>query len=255
MNRPVQLPLSFALPEALGPDDFLPAPCNAAAVDWIGRWPDWPVGAAGVRGVLVHGPEACGKSHLAAIWARRAGAVWLADGPSAAQAVGTPEAGRAALVVDDADRIAADSTGGAALFQLYGRVGEAGGFLLATSRRPPGRWPGALPDLTSRLATLTTVAVGLPDDGMIEGLLIKLFADRQLRPTRPVIAYLVARIDRTFAAARTAVSTLDAAALERRRPITLPLAREVLGGLKEDFAAGSGVDSGEVVDDPGPPGP
>jgi len=250
VNRPVQLPFSFALPEALGPDDFLPAPCNAAAVDWIGRWPDWPSGAAGVRGVLVHGPEACGKTHLAAIWARRAGAVWVSDGRSAAQAAETPDSGRAALVVDDADRIAADRVGGAALFRLYAQVGDAGGFLLATSRRPPGRWQGTLPDLTSRLATLTTVAVGLPDDGMVEGLLIKLFADRQVRPPRPVIAYLVARIDRTFAAARAAVFALDAAAMESRRPITLPLVREVLGGLQGEGGSGAGADPGDAVDDP-----
>jgi len=43
-----------------------------------------------------------------------------------------------------------------------------------------------------------------------------------------VIAYLVARIERSFAAARAAVAALDAAALAEKRPITAPFARRVL---------------------------
>lgn len=231
MTRPVQLPLSLALPEALGADDFLPAPCNAAAVDWVGRWPDWPAGAAGLRGVLVHGPEGCGKTHLAAVWARHTGAVWLpADRPPAPDAIAA--AGRPALVVDAADRQAARPARAADLFHLYNIMAERGGFLLATARQPPGRWPAALPDLTSRLATLTTVAVGLPDDAMIESLLVKRFADRQLQPPRSVIGFLVPRLDRTFAAVHGAVAAIDAAALQEGRAVTLPLVRQVLDGLQ-----------------------
>ncbi|MFP3422559.1 chromosomal replication initiator DnaA, partial [Bacillus sp. SIMBA_161] len=49
-------------------------PCNEAAVAWIDRWPDWP-GTA----VVLHGPAGSGKTHLAHVWADRAGApVWHA---------------------------------------------------------------------------------------------------------------------------------------------------------------------------------
>ena len=40
--------------------------------------------------------------------------------------------------------------------------------------------------------------------------------------------YLIARIERSFAAVAGTVEAVDTAALERKRPITVPLVREVL---------------------------
>ena len=67
-----------------------------------------------------------------------------------------------------------------------------------------------------------------PDDALLQALLMKLFADRQLSPTPATLPYLVTRIDRSFQAAAEIVETLDAAAMEARRPITPRLAAQVL---------------------------
>ena len=63
--------LAFALPheESLSRDDFLEGPSNAQALALVENWPDWPN-----RIMMMVGPEGCGKSHLAAIWAAEAGA-------------------------------------------------------------------------------------------------------------------------------------------------------------------------------------
>ena len=66
---------------------------------------------------------------------------------------------------------------------------------------------------------------------MIQAVLVKLFADRQLRVDADVIGYVVARMERSFAATRTLVEALDSTALARRRNITVPLARDVLDEL------------------------
>src|SRR6478752_10015398 len=68
-SEPRQLALALDHAESLAREDFLAGPSNAAALDLIERWPDWPS-----RTVLLRGPEGAGKSHLAAIWARQAGA-------------------------------------------------------------------------------------------------------------------------------------------------------------------------------------
>jgi hypothetical protein len=47
-----------------------------------------------------------------------------------------------------------------------------------------------------------------------------------------VVAFLVNRIERSFAAARTVVLALDRASLRRHRPVTMPLARLVLEELQ-----------------------
>jgi len=85
-----------------------------------------------------------------------------------------------------------------------------------------------LADLSSRLNAAPTVGIGTPDDGLIAAVLVKLFADRQLRVSTDVIEYAVKRMERSLAAARKLVKALDALALAERREITVPLVRRVL---------------------------
>ena len=69
-----------------------------------------------------------------------------------------------------------------------------------------------------------------PDDALLRAVLVKLFADRQLSVDESLIGYIVTRIERSFAAARVAVETLDREALRLKRPVTRSLAAELLGG-------------------------
>ncbi|HLI21649.1 MAG TPA: DNA replication protein, partial [Stellaceae bacterium] len=66
------------------------------------------------------------------------------------------------------------------------------------------------------------------DDALLAAVLVKLFGDRQLRIGEEVIAYLLPRIERSFASAQEIVAALDRAALAGRRPVTVKLARQVL---------------------------
>jgi len=126
--------------------------------------------------------------------------------------------------VDDADRVA-DET---AFLHLYNLTAERGGNLLLIARDPPARWPLTLPDLRSRLASVPVAQLAAPDDALLAAVMVKQFADRQLRPPDEVVLYLLARIERSFAAVRRIVAALDKAALSERRPVTVALAREVL---------------------------
>lgn len=129
-----------------------------------------------------------------------------------------------AFVVDDADRGIDER----ALFHLYNGLFERRGHLLLTGGLPPARWSVVLPDLRSRLNAVPVVEIGPPDDALLEAVLVKLFADRQLRVSAEVIGFLSLRLERSLAAAAEAVAFLDAAALEARRNITVPFAREAL---------------------------
>lgn len=219
MTGASQIPFDLGHRQALGREDFYVAPCNEAAVAWLDSWPDWPVPA-----LCVHGPEGCGKSHLAHVWRARSGAAAI-DARSLAEASPAEMLGSAvAVAFDDAD----DATDEVALLHLYNLLAERRGHLLLTAKSPPAHWGIGLADLRSRLAAAPAVRVGAPDEGLLGAVMIKLFADRQMHVDHDVVIYLITRIERSFEALRRAVEALDRAALAAHRKVTVPLARDVL---------------------------
>lgn len=217
-----QLALDLPHRAAFGLGDFLVAPSNEAAVAWIDRWPVWPA-----PGLALYGPAGSGKSHLAAVWQARSGAVVLSAG---ALAAGVPAARveTRSCVYEEGETHLADRDAAEALFHLYNRIAAGGGHILLVGRTPPARWPVALADLRSRLNALPAAEIKGPDDAMLAGLFAKLFRDRQLVVPGEVIIYIVQRIERSCAAVARAVEALDRVSLAERRPITLPLARAAL---------------------------
>ena len=219
-----QLPLNLGHRTALDREDFLVAENNALAVDWIDRWPDWSNGM-----LALYGPAGCGKSHLAQVWCTASGANMI-------EPLALPQSDLLQLLGPrsvvccelDEDLLASDTAQQEGLLHLYNMVREQRGSLLLTARSAPARWSLTIADLRSRLVTVTAVELGPPDEALMAAVMAKLFNDRQLRVPPPVVHYLVQRMERSFAAARTLVEAIDAVALASRREITLPLAREVL---------------------------
>jgi chromosomal replication initiation ATPase DnaA len=218
---PRQLNLALGHRESFDRADFLCGPANETALAVIDRWTDWPA-----RAIALIGPEGSGKSHLAAIWAKAAGARVIA-GP-AIDAASVPEALSAgALAIEDADRSEFDE---AALFHLLNLAREQSAYVLITARKTPASWPTRLPDLASRLRALAVVTLDPPDDTLLAAVLVKLFTDRQLAVDERLIDYLLRRIERSFAAARAAVAELDREAMRLKRPVNRALAAEILHG-------------------------
>jgi len=216
---PRQLALALAHAESYAREDFLSGPSNAAAIALVDAWPDWPH-----RAVVLIGPDGCGKSHLAAVWAQASGARRIAA--RALHEAAVPAAlATGALVIED---VAAGAFDERALFHLLNLAREQEAFLLLTARSAPAGWTFAIRDLGSRLKALPAVAIAPPDDGLLRAVLVKLFADRQLAVDESLIGYLAVRIERSFAAARQVVVQLDDEAMRHQRPLTRALAADVL---------------------------
>ena len=138
------------------------------------------------------------------------------------------------LAVDDADDVAGYADAERALFHLHNLVLAAGGRLLLTARAAPARWPIALPDLASRLMATANANLLPPDDALLSGVLVKLFADRQLDVAPAVITYLARHMERSLATAQSVVAALDARALAYGRAVTRPMAIELLDNLRTE---------------------
>jgi len=215
---PRQLVLALDHAESFAREDFLAGPPNAAGLALIERWPDWPSPA-----MALVGPEGAGKSHLAAIWAEASGARVLS-----ARLIGETDLPGAlatgALVVEDLSPAAFDER---ALFHLLNLAREQSAFLLLTSRTPPAGFALAIRDLASRLRALPVVTLAPPDDALLRALIVKLAADRQLALDEALVTFLVNRIERSYAAARAALTRMDEEALRLHRPVTRALAADL----------------------------
>jgi chromosomal replication initiation ATPase DnaA len=213
----LRLPLTRDVPASAAA--FVRSASNAFAHDALAVWPD----SAG-RVMALCGPAGCGKSHLAALWAERIGAVPL-NGSEAALADPLELEGRPVLldIAQDAD----DET----LFHLINLAQQDGGALLMVSRPSPRRWQVAVPDLRSRLDAVRVVAMEAPDDTVLSAILSARFAERSITPGDGVIDYLIRRIDRSAEAAAEIVERLDA----QHRPVNRALARQVLEASADLF--------------------
>ena len=225
-----QLPLDLPVNPAYNPSDFVVAPCNADAMAWLGHWPDWPG-----RGLVIYGPPGCGKSHLARVWQGQVSALLVVGAGLHENDPGLAGLSSAVVVEE------ADCANERALLHLYNAVIEARETMLLTATTIPSSWSMALPDLASRIMALPTAGIGEPDDTLLQAILVKQFSDRQLQVGAEVVVYLVSRMERSFAAARKMVATLDEMALDGQRSVTISLARDALarfGDFHPKVAAG-----------------
>jgi len=213
-----QLVLPLEIRSAQGRADFIVAPANQRAVAFLDSYPNWPAPA-----VALFGPAASGKSHLAAVWADKAGATVL----EAAQLESGIPAGP--LVVENV-------TAGVAEAPLFALL-ERGTPLLLTAQLPPAEWPEkfalALPDLVSRVRALLAFALWAPDDALLMGLAVKLFADRQVQVPENVVTHMIRSLERSPAAIRDFVARADMIALAGKRPINISLIKDLLGNPGE----------------------
>lgn len=218
-SSPRQLTLALPHRSALGLEDFLVGPANAAAVDLVDSWPNWPHWAA-----FVQGPEGAGKSHLGHVWRLRSGASRV-TAREIGQAALDDLARHGALLVEDLHEGVGDEQ---AMFHALNLAREHKWSILATSRLAPGELDVRLPDLRSRLRALPLVAISEPDEGLLAAVLVKLFADRQLEVEPHVIGYLVRHMERSLGAASRVVAEADRLALAMQRKVTRAVAAAAL---------------------------
>ena len=213
--------LTFDLPSrpALGREDFLIAPSNAAAVALLAA--DWPGG----RMVLV-GPHGSGKSHLTHVWATETGASIVSARRIAEDNDRLFDID--ALAIEDVHRAAGTRDDEEALFHALNARATRGAQTLMTSLISPAHVEFILPDLQSRLQGSAAAVLDPPDDTLLAAVMRKLFRDRQMSVAPDAVAFLIKRMERSFSTLQALVDELDREALSSGRAITRPLATQVL---------------------------
>lgn len=203
-------------------DNYVVSDSNAPCVDIVAGFLK-----GDQSGLVISGPEASGKTHLCSVIALNAG-VKVAS-PHALPATH----GRASLfVLDDAHAAAPRD-----LLSLVESVRAGGGKVILAGCGEPVAWAGGLRDLETRLAGFARASLPEPDEELLAAVIRRQFETRQWRAGARVAQYAAPRIARTFAAASQFVEAAGAAAIARQKPISVPLAREVIENLYDAESA------------------
>ncbi len=213
--------LTFTLPVSVsqGAEDFFVSDANAQAYSLVRRDAAWPEGK-----LCLIGPRGSGKSHLTRVWQ----ADRQADVVEAATLTGAedlPAAG-AGVALEGMEHLPPHAQ--EYVFHLHNHLKATQGRLLLTATCPPAHWGLTLPDLLSRMQAATLVRIADPDDDLLNAVMLKQFADRQLMPAPHVLNYILSRTERSFSAIADVVGQIDVMALSRKSAITRALARDVL---------------------------
>lgn len=196
MTSQIALPL---IPAGAGePSSIVIGSGNRAVAEALAAPASWPF-----RTAILHGPPRAGKS----LFAR-----WFA----------AQQAGEA---IDDAETL--DET---AIFHRWNRAQESGIPLLLVVG--DGGWAIALPDLRSRMGAALQLEIGPPDDALATDLMLSHAAQRGLVLGEGAPAYLVPRMERSYAAIEKIVGEIDRLSLERQVPATLSVWRDALEAVQ-----------------------
>ncbi len=216
-NRFRQLPLDLGHEPSHAEDDFLVGEGNALAHARILAWPHWPDGMT-----LLIGPAASGKSHLARIFTERSNAVSVT--PQTISAIASA-GGHTPLVIEDVDLAGYEEH---ALFHLLNQAMRGERSLLMSAREDVGNWPLRTDDARSRARRAPIFRLEISDDIELSQMIVKLFADRQIKVDPKVIGYVVPRMERSQQEAAALVDLMDRLALAKGSAITRNLAAEAL---------------------------
>ena len=179
------------------------------------------------RHIYLWGAPGSGRSHLlrAAVDAARA-----AGRPSHLLAAATveddlPETPDALLAIDDVDQLGAAAQ--IALFNAFNRArGNGQSLLLCGPAAPLGL--ALREDLRTRIGQSLIYQVQPLDDAARAEILATLAARRGLRLADEVVDFLLRHGRRELSSLREVLDALDRASLEHKRPITLPLLRDMI---------------------------
>jgi DnaA-homolog protein len=223
-----QLALDLAVPPPPTLENFIGGR-NGEALAQLRRL---AAGQPGERFLYLWGAPDCGRSHLlagAVAQSQRAGAAAAFIACRADTRFDAALRLADCVALDDVERL--DGEGQVGAFDLYNALRERGGALIASGSAPPVQL-ALREDLVTRLAWgLVYQLHALTDEEKTQALAERA-ASRGFRLPREVAGFLLKRVRRDLPTLLAMLDALDRYSLETRRPVTVPLVRELLSAAE-----------------------
>lgn len=199
--------------------NFLTGP-NAEAVSALKAMTSPAKPFSGEHVIYLWGERGVGKSHLLQAWSSLARTAHYPAGP-------LPEPETAMLSVDDVETL--DEGDQVRLFSLLNAAREQGGRVVAAGALPPAQL-AIRPDLATRMAQGLVFRIHpLSDTDKAVALGIRA-ESHGMRLGEDLIRYMLVHCRRDLPHLLATVDALDTLSLSRKRPVSLPLLKELLQG-------------------------
>ena len=225
-----QLIFKLSRRQAYNREDFFVSKTNSLAVKILENWKNFSS-----SGLVIVGPSACGKTHLAAVWSKETSAKsydistffgidlnHLID----EKFIVLEDVEKLEFIPKDKRLIIEEN-----ILHIFNSLSANKGKILFTSCKFPRFWEIGLKDLLSRLMTLTTLELNIPDDNLLAAVMAKQFQDRQIKVDDEVLTYAISRMERSFLFAKTLVEALDVESLKLKKPIKKNMVNEIIEKL------------------------
>jgi len=218
----LQLSFDFPFQDKFLPEDFIVSSCNQSAFGFVQNYNTNNETLPKIFSITA--PKFAGKSYLANIWQRKMNAEFLNLKELETTNLIRFIRAKKCYIIEDIDQIKNQEL----LLQIFNLAQEKSSFLLLTSSTNLSRLGLKIEDLNSRLKNVVNLQISKPDDHLIKMLLIKNFAAKQLKVNDKVVNFLAKNLHRSFAAIFDTVKLLEFYSSEKKRRISILLAKEVL---------------------------
>jgi len=229
INKQFALPLKFRTIK--NRENFLVSRSNQEAVKLVENSKFWKTRNKinSIPGAVIYGPKGSGKTHLSRIFEKLFNANYLTSLTS--NCLEKVIEGKN-FILDDF--IPGKKFPSELVMHFINQVTYNECSVLFLSRLSPFEMNWNLEDLNSRIRSLVSSEIKLPDDVLLYSLMVKYSNDKNLILSDKKIIYILERLDRSFENVIEIIDRLDVYSLEAKKKVTYKNIKTILDELTEN---------------------
>ena len=210
--------LNFNQNQNFNYDDFYVSNSNYFAFKLIETWPKWEKNI-----VNICGEKYSGKSHLAEIFKQKYKALKFTENQLNDKLFKSLKLHQNLILENFKNNIDEKL-----IYSLFNLVDQDNKYLIINSNIPLTKMSFKLSDLSSRAKNCILAEIKDPDDDLIFALILKNFADMQIKVEKRLIDYIVKRIDRSYRKISNFIYKVDEISLKKKKSININIIKNLL---------------------------
>ena len=228
INKQMALPLKFK--SIKNRENYFVSKCNIGAVKLIENSTFWQNRKKinSIPGAIIYGPKGSGKTHLSSIFKENVNCDYLTS--LSKNSLDQLIEGRN-FILDNF--LPGKRYPSELVMHFMNQVTHKEGSILFLSRLSPFEMNWKLDDLNSRIRSLISIEIKLPDDVLLYSLIVKYSREKNLFLSDKKIIYILERLDRSFESVIKVIDKLNTHSLEINEKVTYSIIKLILDNLNE----------------------